>query len=150
MCPIIYPHPPLGTRLVWRDTRPPSCCSRELLHFHIFFHTRSCAAPRAEDLGSSSNEPGYISGGGIFGGFPELIQICWTTLFKDFWNCTSVFLLQSNRWTHFHAQKALFKVPKICTIKIWIENSPHPPLALSRKFIWFSAATLPLELKAEF
>ena len=27
----------------------------------------------------------------------------------------------------FHAQKALFEVPKICNINFWIENDPHPP-----------------------
>ena len=26
----------------------------------------------------------------------------------------------------FHAQKALFKVPKICNINLWIENDPPP------------------------
>ena len=26
----------------------------------------------------------------------------------------------------FHAQKALFKVPKICNINFWIENEPPP------------------------
>ena len=26
----------------------------------------------------------------------------------------------------FHAQKALFKVPKICHINFWIENDPTP------------------------
>ena len=26
----------------------------------------------------------------------------------------------------FHAQKALFKVPKICIIDFWIENDPPP------------------------
>ena len=46
----------------------------------------------------------------------------------------------------FHAQKALFKVPKICNINFWIENCPSTPLELSRKFIRFGAATLPLEL----
>ena len=29
---------------------------------------------------------------------------------------------------HFHAQKALFKVPKICNINFWIENDASPPL----------------------
>ena len=28
----------------------------------------------------------------------------------------------------FHAQKALFKVPKICNINFWIENDPLPPI----------------------
>ena len=27
----------------------------------------------------------------------------------------------------FHAQKALFKVPKICNINFWIENNPPTP-----------------------
>ena len=35
---------------------------------------------------------------------------------------TLLFMLQ------FHAQKALFKVPKICNINFWIENDPPPPL----------------------
>ena len=26
----------------------------------------------------------------------------------------------------FHAQKALFKVPKICNINFWLENDPPP------------------------
>ena len=30
----------------------------------------------------------------------------------------------------FHAQKALFKVPKICNINFGIENDPPPPSAL--------------------
>ena len=43
----------------------------------------------------------------------------------------------------FHAQKALFKVPKICNIDFWIENYP-PPLALFQKFIRFGSGILPL------
>ena len=45
----------------------------------------------------------------------------------------------------FPAQKALFKVPKICNINFWIENDPPPPLALFQKFIRFGCRTLPLE-----
>ena len=43
----------------------------------------------------------------------------------------------------FHAQKALFKVPKICNINFWIGNAP-PPLELFQKFIRFGSGTLPL------
>ena len=43
----------------------------------------------------------------------------------------------------FHAQKALFKVPKICNINFWIENDPPPPLELFQKFIRFGCGTLP-------
>ena len=46
----------------------------------------------------------------------------------------------------FHAQKALFKVPKICNINFGIENDsplPFAPLELFRKFIRFGSATLP-------
>ena len=42
----------------------------------------------------------------------------------------------------FSAQKALFKVPKICHINFWIENDP-PPLELSQKFIRFGTFTRP-------
>ena len=35
----------------------------------------------------------------------------------------------------FHAQKALFTVPKNCKINIWIENAPPPPLGLFQKLI---------------
>jgi len=42
----------------------------------------------------------------------------------------------------FDAQKALFKVPKICNINFWIENDPSP-LALSQKFIQFGTIILP-------
>ena len=45
----------------------------------------------------------------------------------------------------FHAQKALFKVPKISNISFWIENDPPPPLVLFQKFIRFGSRTLPLE-----
>ena len=44
----------------------------------------------------------------------------------------------------FHAQKALFKVPKICNINFWIENNPLP-LALFKKFIRFGSRILPQE-----
>ena len=44
----------------------------------------------------------------------------------------------------FHAQKALFKVPKICNINFWIENDPPPPLALFQNFIRFGSRILPL------
>ena len=43
----------------------------------------------------------------------------------------------------FHAQKALFTVPKNCKINIWIENAP-PPFELFRKFIRFGTAIRPL------
>ena len=43
----------------------------------------------------------------------------------------------------FYAKKAVFKGPKICNINFWIENAPHPPLALFRKFIRFGCRTLP-------
>ena len=42
-----------------------------------------------------------------------------------------------------HAQKPLFKAPKICNINFWIENDA-PPLALFRKFIRFGSRILPL------
>ena len=48
----------------------------------------------------------------------------------------------------FHAQKALFKVPKICNINFWIENDPPPPLELFRKFIQFGNLTRPLSPSA--
>ena len=35
----------------------------------------------------------------------------------------------------FHAQKALFKVPKICNKIFWIANDPSPTLDLFGKFI---------------
>ena len=41
----------------------------------------------------------------------------------------------------FYAQKALFKVPKICNIGM---KMTPPPLALFRKFIRFGIFTLPL------
>ena len=37
------------------------------------------------------------------------------------WTLNLLFLYQ------FHAQKALFKVPKICNINFWIENDPPTP-----------------------
>ena len=43
----------------------------------------------------------------------------------------------------FHAQKVLFKVPKICNINFWIESDP-PPLAFFQKFIRFGSRTRPL------
>ena len=45
----------------------------------------------------------------------------------------------------FHAQKALFKVPKICDINFWIEND-HPPPSSARfqKIIRYGCRTLPL------
>ena len=49
---------------------------------------------------------------------------------------------------HFHAQKALFKVPKICNINFWIENDlpppAPPPLEIFQKIIRFGSGTLPL------
>ena len=54
----------------------------------------------------------------------------WNDLFWFF----SVQLLQKHTLNpeitllyQFHAQKALFKVPKICNINFWIENDPPPP-----------------------
>ena len=41
----------------------------------------------------------------------------------------------------FHAQKALFKVPKICDTNFWIENDPPLPLEHFQKFIGFSSLT---------
>ena len=41
----------------------------------------------------------------------------------------------------FHAQKVLFKVPKICNLNFWIENDT-PPLELFRKFFRFCTAIL--------
>ena len=43
----------------------------------------------------------------------------------------------------FHAQKVLFKVPKICNIIFWIENAP-PPFGAFPKIhpIWRSLASL--------
>ena len=55
------------------------------------------------------------------------------------WNLSE----NSSALYQFHAQKALFKVPKICNINFWIENDPLP-LELFRKFIQFGAAILPL------
>ena len=43
----------------------------------------------------------------------------------------------------FHAQKALFKVPKICNINFWVENDPPPLLGLLQKLIWFDSGILP-------
>ena len=45
-----------------------------------------------------------------------------------------------------HAQKALFKVPKICKINFWIENDPTPPLELFRQFIRSGTAIRPLDI----
>ena len=48
---------------------------------------------------------------------------------------------------HFNAQKALFKVPKICNINFWIENDPPPPpFGTFTKIhpIWFSHPSLTL------
>ena len=42
----------------------------------------------------------------------------------------------------FHAQKALFKIPKICNINFLIENDSHP-LEVSRKLIRFGRPILP-------
>ena len=47
----------------------------------------------------------------------------------------------------FHAQKALFKVSKICNINFWIENDPplpRPHLEPFQKFMRFGSVTLPL------
>jgi len=41
------------------------------------------------------------------------------------WNYSSFY--------QFHAQKALFKVPKICNIDFWIKNAPPLALFLSEK-----------------
>ena len=43
----------------------------------------------------------------------------------------------------FHAQKALFKVPKICNKNVWIENDP-PLGTFPKKIIRFGTAILPL------
>ena len=45
---------------------------------------------------------------------------CWKNIP---WTLNLLFLYQ------FHAQKALFKVPKICNINFWIENAPPFPLS---------------------
>ena len=45
-----------------------------------------------------------------------------------------------------YAQKALFKVPKICNKNFWIENDAPPPWSLFRIFIRFGASALPLSL----
>ena len=44
----------------------------------------------------------------------------------------------------FHAQQALFKVPKICNINFWIGNAPPPPLELFQKFIQFGSGVSPI------
>ena len=48
----------------------------------------------------------------------------------------------------FHAQKALFKVPKSCNIDFWIENDLPAPLEPFRKFIRFGGS--PLSLKEPY
>ena len=45
----------------------------------------------------------------------------------------------------FHAQKALFKVPKICNINFWIENDPPTPLALFKNSSDLVARPFPKE-----
>ena len=57
--------------------------------------------------------------------------------YPETWNYSSFY--------QFHAQKALFKVPKICNINFWIENDPSP-LEVFRKFIRFDTLTRPLML----
>ena len=49
-----------------------------------------------------------------------------------------LWLLENNLLYQFHAQKALFKVPKICNKKFWIENDP-PPFTTFPKIhtIWY-------------
>ena len=42
----------------------------------------------------------------------------------------------------FHAQKAIFKVPKACNIIFGLKMT-HPPLELSQKFIQFGTAIRP-------
>ena len=49
----------------------------------------------------------------------------------------------------FHAQKALFKVPKIYDINFWIENDLLPPLALFQKFLRFGSGIPPLDDETE-
>ena len=39
----------------------------------------------------------------------------------------------------FHAQKALFEIPKICNINFLIENYPPPLLELFRKYFRFGS-----------
>ena len=47
-----------------------------------------------------------------------------------------------------HAQKALFKIPKICNINFWVENDPslgpRPHLEVFQKFIRFGSLARPL------
>ena len=60
--------------------------------------------------------------------------------------CTGSHLVYCSflQFSQIHAQKDLFKVPKICNINFKIENAPPPPpLALFQKSIRFVAATLP-------
>ena len=49
-----------------------------------------------------------------------------------------------------HAQKALFKFPKICNINFWFENDP-PPFGTFQKIhpIW-NIATIPFSNKQAF
>ena len=44
-----------------------------------------------------------------------------------------------NSFHQFYAQKALFKVPKICNINFLIENNPPPFLELFRKYFRFGS-----------
>ena len=47
---------------------------------------------------------------------------------------------ESTLLNQFHAQKVVFKVPKICNIKFWIENDPPSPFGTFPKNhpIWYS------------
>ena len=65
---------------------------------------------------------------------------------KYFWVKFSARKLRKLCWPaflyQFHAQKAMFKVPKACNIIFGLKMT-HPPLELSRKFIQFGTAIRP-------
>ena len=68
-----------------------------------------------------------------------LVLIFLNTIVEKPWTLNLLFLYQ------FHAQKALFKVPKICNIIPFLDwKWPPPPLELFQKFIRFGSGTLPL------
>ena len=56
------------------------------------------------------------------GGIGHIVSVNINTIvektYPEPWNYSSFY--------QFHAQKALFKVPKICNINFWIENAPPP------------------------
>ena len=56
-----------------------------------------------------------------------------------------IMVMMMRKINQFHAQKDLFKVPKICNIKFWIKKkpAPFPPLELFQKIIRFGNGTLP-------